>query len=79
MGPGAGYAAQEVNRLNQQRTVQLPEDLCADAEKWLQGRFENIETLLKFLLQEIVRGESSKLDQREEEIVQQRLRDLGYL
>jgi len=68
-----------VNRLTQQRTVQLPEDLCKEAEQWLQGRFENIEALLKFLLLEIVRGDSSKLDQREEEIVQQRLRDLGYL
>jgi len=68
-----------VNRLTQQRTVQLPEDLCAKAEQWLQGRFDNIEALLKFLLQEIVRGDSSKLDQKEEEIVQQRLRDLGYL
>jgi len=65
--------------LTQQRTVQLPESLCAEAEQWLQGRFENIEALLGFLLKEMVRVESSELDQKEEEIVQQRLRDLGYL
>jgi hypothetical protein len=63
----------------QYRTVTLPEDLCAAAEKWMAGQFESIEALLSFLLQEIVRNDSSKFDQAEEEIVEQRLRDLGYI
>jgi len=61
------------------RTVQLPDDVCATAEKWMQGRFESLEELLTFILKEIVRHDGSHLDQREEEIVQQRLKDLGYL
>ena len=65
--------------VNQCRTVQLPDALCADAEKWLAGRFESLEALISFLLQEIVKDEGSKLDQREEEIIQQRLKDLGYI
>jgi len=65
--------------MTQYRTVRLPEDLCTEAEKWLTGRFDNLETLISFLLQEIVKDEGSKLDQLEELLVQQRLRDLGYL
>jgi len=64
---------------NQFRAVQLPEELCRDVESWLRGRFDNLESLLSFLLQEIVKDESSKLDLREEEIIQQRLKDLGYI
>ncbi|HYM79318.1 MAG TPA: hypothetical protein VE377_25300 [Candidatus Dormibacteraeota bacterium] len=64
---------------NQLRTVQLPEDLCVQAESWLKGRFDSLEGLLSFLLAEIVKDDGAKLDQHEEEIVQQRLRDLGYI
>ncbi len=65
--------------MTQYRTVRLPEDLCAQAERWLNGRFDNLEALIAFLLQEILKDDGSALDQREEEIVQQRLRDLGYI
>lgn len=65
--------------MTQYRTVQLPEDVCAQAEEWLKGRFDNIEALIDFLLREIMKDDGSTLDQREEEIVQQRLRDLGYI
>ena len=64
---------------NQLRTLQLPEELCVKGEVWLKGRFDSIEGLLSFLLEEIIKEEGAKLDQREEEIVQQRLRDLGYI
>jgi len=63
----------------QYRTVRLPEDLCVEAEKWLAGRFDNLEALISFLLQEIVRDEGSRLDRAEEQLVQQRLRELGYI
>jgi hypothetical protein len=61
------------------RTVRLPEDLCKEAEEWMTGRFSELETLLSFLLQEIVKDEAAKFDQKEEDIVQQRLKDLGYI
>jgi len=59
--------------------VRLPDELCIEAEKWLKGRFENLEALISFALQEIIKDEGAKLDQQEEEMVQQRLRDLGYI
>jgi len=61
------------------RTVRLPEDLCQEAEKFLTGRFDNLEKLIGFLLQEIVRDDTTRLDQAEQELVQQRLRELGYI
>jgi len=59
--------------------VRLPEELCVKAETWLKGRFDSLEGLLSFLVEEIIKDEGAELDQREEEIVQQRLRDLGYI
>jgi len=65
--------------MTQYRTVRLPEDLCAEAEKWMSARFDSLEALLSFLLSEIVRDDVRKLDQAEEQMVQDRLRDLGYI
>jgi hypothetical protein len=63
----------------QYRTINLPEDLCAETEKWMAGRFDNLESLLTFLLRELANNDAAKLDQAEEGIVEQRLRDLGYI
>ena len=65
--------------MSQYRTVSLPDDLCAEAEKRLTGRFSNLEALLSFLLQEIVKDDSNQLDRAEERIIEQRLKDLGYI
>lgn len=61
------------------RTVNLPEDLCSAAEKSLKGRFDSLEALLSFLLQEIAKDEAGRFDEADEQIIEQRLRDLGYL
>ena len=80
MGSAAGQRATEINLLpDQYRTVRLPEGLCKEAESWLHGRFENLEALITFAVRETIKDEGAKLDQREEEMVQQRLRDLGYI
>ncbi len=52
--------------MNQYRTVNLPEDLCVAAEKFMTGRFESLEALISFLLQEVVKDDVSKFDQAEE-------------
>jgi len=65
--------------MTQYRTVNLPEDLCTAAEKFLTDRFDSLEALLIFLLQEIAKNEASRLDLAEEQIIEQRLRDLGYI
>jgi hypothetical protein len=65
--------------MTQYRTVNLPEDLCREAEKFLTGRFDSLEALVSFLLQEVVKDTARKFDQAEEQMIEQRLRDLGYL
>jgi hypothetical protein len=64
---------------DQYRTVRLAEELCKEAEVWLKGRFESLEALITFALRETIKDGDAKLDQQEEEMVQQRLRDLGYI
>jgi hypothetical protein len=61
------------------RQISLPEDLCVAAERLYGSRFENLESLLEFVLRELTRNEAEKLDQREQAILEQRLRDLGYI
>ena len=63
--------------MTQYRTVNLPEDLCVAAEKSLTGRFDNLEVLLSFLLQEIAKDEASRFDLAEEQIIEQRLQRFG--
>jgi hypothetical protein len=61
------------------RQINLPEDLCAAAERQYGPRFENLESLLEFVLRELTRNEAEALDQAEQAILEQRLRDLGYI
>jgi len=65
--------------MTEYRTIRLPEDLCSEADKWLSGRFDNLEALISFLLKEIVADDAGKFDAAEEQMVEDRLRDLGYL
>ena len=61
------------------RTLNLPEELCAAAERLYGPRFASLEQMLIFLLEEITRTDAARLDQEEERIVQERLKELGYL
>lgn len=61
------------------RKISLPEELCAAAEHQYGSRFENLESLLEFVLRELTRNEAESLDQAEQVILEQRLRDLGYI
>ena len=65
--------------MTQYRTLQMPEDICAKAETWMSGRFATIEAFVEFLLREVMREDDSKLNEEEERMVQERLRDLGYI
>jgi hypothetical protein len=61
------------------REVRLPEDLCSAAEKRFSTEFESLEALLIFLLRESLRDDAAVLDQAEQQIIDQRLKDLGYI
>jgi len=61
------------------RDVRLPADLCAAAEKKFAHTFDSVEELLTFILQDLSRDDASQLDQAEQRLVEERLRELGYL
>jgi len=61
------------------RQISLPDELCAAAEQRFGSKFASIDILLEFVLKELLRDDAEKLDQKEKEILQQRLRDLGYI
>ena len=67
------------NRMNSTRSVCLPEELCQAAEKRFGQRFASVDELIVSMLQELLRDDASKMDERELQIIEQRLRGLGYV
>jgi hypothetical protein len=61
------------------RELRLPEDLCAAAEKKFGKKFTSVEELLVFVLRELLSDQSAQQDAAELRIVEERLRDLGYI
>ena len=61
------------------RQVNLPENLCAEAEELYGKRFPSLEKLIVFLLEEITRRDAVRLDQEEQRIIEERLKALGYI
>ncbi len=65
--------------MTEMRSLRLPADLCADVEKKFGRQFSSLEELLTFSLRELLRDDASTADLQEERLVEQRLRELGYL
>jgi len=61
------------------RTVSLPAELCMRAEKRFSERFGSLEQLLLFVLRDLMQDDAVQADEAEQRIIEQRLRDLGYL
>lgn len=61
------------------RTVELPEELCARLEKEFGKPFATFEDLLVYVMQKLTQDQTSQMDKAEQKILEQRLRDLGYL
>jgi len=62
-----------------ERGVRLPADLCAAAEQKFGQQFGSLEEMLAFVLRELLRDETAQFDQQEQRLVEERLRELGYL
>ncbi len=61
------------------RDVKLNTELCEAAEKKYGVRFGGLDAFLNFLLQQLLREDAAEMDQNERRVIEQRLKDLGYL
>ena len=65
--------------MTEMRDLRLPADVCAAAETRFGHVFGSLEELLVFVLRDLLRDEAGGADQAEERLVENRLRELGYL
>jgi hypothetical protein len=61
------------------RKVELPDELCALVEERFGKSFANLDELLTYVMKELTRDPAAKIEADEQRILEQRLRDLGYL
>jgi hypothetical protein len=65
--------------MSELREILLPLDLCAAIEKKFGKTFGSVEELVLFLLQELVKRDTADLDRADQAVVEERLRELGYI
>jgi hypothetical protein len=65
--------------ITETREVRIPAGLYSAAEKRFAGDFHSIDELVIFLLQELINRDTVALDQADQQAVEERLRDLGYI
>jgi hypothetical protein len=61
------------------RDLQLSCDLCVKVEEMYGKRFGTLEQFVTYVLEQLVRDDAAKMDQDEQRIIEERLKDLGYI
>ncbi len=61
------------------RNLQLPRDLCETVEQRFGQQFGKVEDFLIYVLERLVRDDAKVMDQEEQRIIEERLKDLGYI
>jgi Arc/MetJ-type ribon-helix-helix transcriptional regulator len=65
--------------MDEMRNIALPEQLCRAAEERFSHRFGSLEEFLTAALNELLRDDALRMDEREQQIVEERLKALGYV
>jgi hypothetical protein len=65
--------------MNETRKVILPEQLCRAAEEKFSHRFGSLEEFLTAALNELLRDDALRMDEQEQQIIEARLKALGYV
>ena len=61
------------------REVRLRSELCSAAEQRYGAQFGGLEQFLEFVLQRLLKDDATPMDQSEQRIIEERLKDLGYI
>jgi hypothetical protein len=61
------------------RDLRLPLGLCQAVEHKFAARFGSLEQFMVFVLQELVRDDAAQIDRAEQRVIEERLKDLGYI
>ena len=61
------------------RQVRIPEELCVNLEKKFGNRSGNLEYLIVDILKALLEDRVEPLDRAVQELIEQRLKDLGYI
>lgn len=59
--------------------VELPADLCLQAERKYGQHFKTLSELVIFVLNELLCDRAQQLDHSEQDLVETRLKELGYI
>jgi hypothetical protein len=77
---GAKFSKNGVHlTMNEIRKIILPEELCRAAEEKFSHRFGTLEELLTATLNELLRDDAQRMDEQEQQIIEARLKALGYV
>jgi len=61
------------------RNTRLSESLCEAAEQRFGARFGSLDNFLTYVLEQLVRDDVAQMDREEQRIIEERLKDLGYI
>ena len=61
------------------RTIAIPEELCQAAEQRFGGEFGTLDGLVTELLRRLLSENAAMMDQQEQSIIEERLKNLGYV
>jgi hypothetical protein len=65
--------------MSEWREIRLPADLCSAAEQKFGGSFRSLDEFVAFLLEDLISKDTIDLDRADQAVVEDRLRDLGYI
>lgn len=61
------------------REVHIAETLCAAVEQKFANRFGSLDETISAILSQLVRDDALIMDAREQQIIEERLKGLGYI
>jgi hypothetical protein len=65
--------------MDRTRNISLPEDLCRSAEQRFAHRFGSVDELVAAVLNQLLSDDALVMDEKEEQIIEERLKGLGYI